>query len=133
MFCDRIRQKLTIGLLQSMRKNILIIGYMAVLIALISMLFLSACEPEAKVTFINQQSQDIKIFVANVHENGSIGKLTEYGTISAHTSKTIYITFLGTEWINRIEIHNQNGNIIFSHDYKVAELENINWKITIPE
>jgi hypothetical protein len=90
---------------------------------------LSACEPETKVTFVNKQNQEISIFVAHVRNDGSNDGLTPYGTVSALTSKTIYITFLGGDWVNRIEIRNTEGKILFSKDYKMDDLDKINWTI----
>ena len=106
------------------------LGFILVFIVLLSII---ACEPETKIAFDNQRDQDITLFIANVQENGTIDKLTEYGTIPADTVKTLYVTFLGEKWVNRIQIRDTLGNVIFTHDYKMADLEKIGWKIVIPK
>ena len=68
------------------------LGFILVFIVLLSII---ACEPETKIAFDNQRDQDITLFIANVQENGTIDKLTEYGTIPADTVNTLYVTFLG--------------------------------------
>jgi hypothetical protein len=42
------------------------------------------------------------------------------------------MTFLGNEWTDRIEAIEPSGKVVFSHDYKMSDLEKIGWKITIP-
>lgn len=95
-------------------------------------IFLSACEPGGEVTFQNQRNEDIKVFVTHVRANGSTDGYSDYGTIPARNSKTISITFLGDEWVNRLETRNLSGIVISSKDYKMGDLEKIGWKIVIP-
>jgi hypothetical protein len=100
-------------------------------VLLILVLVMSACEPETKITFENKYNQEVKVLVAHVRDNGTIDELTEYGIIDANSKKTIHITFLGSEWVNRIEAADLSGKVIFSHDYNIDDLEKINWKIEI--
>jgi hypothetical protein len=92
-----------------------------------------ACEPEAKITFINQQDGEINIQATHVREDGTIDGFSPKGVVSARTEKTIYITFLGNKWVNRIKVVNSAGEIVFSHDYTMSDLEKIAWKITIQQ
>jgi hypothetical protein len=90
------------------------------------------CEPSLKVTFDNKTNQEVKIFEAHVRDDGSVDGFVEQGTISPNSTKTIRITFLGDKWVNRIQIRDTPGNIIFTHDYTMPDLEKADWKITIP-
>ena len=102
----------------------------------LTMLFLAAavpaCEPAPEISFDNQQNHEIRIFIAHVRDDGNIDKFVELGTVPVHATQTFSITFLGDEWVNRIEIRDTLGNVVLSHDYKMADLEKIGWKITIP-
>jgi hypothetical protein len=98
---------------------------------MLSVLFFLACEPATKITFENQHDSDVKILVAHVRDNGSNDELTEYGIVSTKATKTIYITFLGSDWVNRIQVQDMSGKILYSGDDKMADLEKIGWKIVI--
>ena len=91
-----------------------------------------ACEPETYITFQNQQSQDIRISVAHVRDDGTIDGFVDYATIPAKTTKTMTITFLGDEWVNRIKAVDPSGNEVFVHDHTRKDLDKINWTIVIP-
>ena len=41
------------------------------------------------------------------------------------------MTFIGSG-IQRIEAIDPSGKVIFSHNYKMSDLEKIGWKIVIP-
>ncbi len=112
-----------------MRKLYVVLGFV-VFLAVVP--FIISCEPETKVTFQNQRNEDIKLFVANVRNDGSTDGFADYGTIPAQTTKTIYITFIGDAWVNRIEIRDTLGKVILSHDYNRPSLEKVGWKITVP-
>lgn len=92
----------------------------------------AGCEPEAKITFDNQRSHQVVVRVAHVRVDGTTDELTERGIIPANTTKTLYITFLGKQWVNRIQAMDPSGKVLLSLDYKLEDLEKINWKITIP-
>ena len=96
------------------------------------LLFSSACEPEAKVTFQNQRNEDVTLFVATVLANGSIDGFINFGMIPSKTTKTIYIAFIGDEHVNRLQFRDSTGTILLSHDYTRADMEKIGWKIVIP-
>jgi hypothetical protein len=93
---------------------------------------MTSCEPAPKVIFDNQLNQEVRIFTTHVRDDGTIDGFVELGTVPAHSTKTINITFLGDEWVNRIEVRDTLGNVTLSHDYKMGDLEKIRWKITIP-
>ncbi len=116
---------------QMRRFNFKLLSLALLSIFVISFVVMS-CEPETKVTFQNQRNEDLDVFVASVRRDGSIDGFVDYGTIPSQTTKTIYITFLGDEWVNRIEIRDTLGKVVFSHDYNRPDLEKIGWKITIP-
>ncbi len=94
-------------------------------------LFLTACEPEAKVTFQNQRNEDVTLFVATVLADGSIDAFVNFGMIPAQTTKTIPIAFIGNEHLNRLQIRNSTGIALLSRDYRRADMEKIGWKIVI--
>ena len=103
-----------------------------VLLVLSLLLVAVACEPEAKITFENQRNQEVTIFYKTVRKDGTLGKEANQGIIPTHTTKTLYITFLGNERVNRIEAIDPSGKVVYSHDYNMDDLEKIAWKITIP-
>jgi hypothetical protein len=107
--------------------------YFGFMLIFITLLMVVACEPETKIEFDNQRNQDITLFIAHVREDRTTDGLTNYGTILAETVKTIHITFLGDEWVNRFVIKDSNENIISSHDYSRYDLKRVNWKIVIPK
>lgn len=98
----------------------------------ILLVFSSGCEPGGKITFQNQRNEDVELFVTHVRDDGTISGFVDFGTISAQTTKKIYVSFLGDEWANRLEIRDMSGTVIISYDYKMADLEKIGWKIVIP-
>ncbi|MBI2851985.1 MAG: hypothetical protein HYX84_02610 [Chloroflexi bacterium] len=98
----------------------------------ILLLFSFACEPLTVVTFQNQRNEDVKLFVATVLADGSIDAFVDFGTIPAQTTKTISITFLGDEMVNRLQIRDSAGKVLLSNDYTRPDLKKIGWKITIP-
>ena len=115
-----------------MRKlTFLLFGFYLILLFVVG-LFALGCEPGGAITFHNLQNQEVTVFFAHVRTGGTIDVLAEQGVISANTSKTFSITFIGSEWINRIEAHNPTGKVVFSNDYKMGDLEKIGWKIVIP-
>ena len=95
-------------------------------------LFVSACEPGGAITFHNLQNQDVTVFFATVKADGSIDQLTKQGVISANSAKIFSAVFPSRDWVTRIEAHDPAGKVVFSHDYKMADLEKIHWKIVIP-
>jgi hypothetical protein len=116
MYCRRLKIK-----------KLYVCAFIAILL-----FFSSGCEPMTKVTFQNQRDEDVKLYVAAVHRDGSIGDFGDYGTIQAKTTKTITIAYLGNEHTNRLQIRDSAGKVLFSHDYKRPDLEKIGWKIVIP-
>jgi hypothetical protein len=102
------------------------------ILSLVLLTIMVGCEPYPKITFDNQQNQEIKILGAHVRDDGTIDNFVEQGTIPANSVKAINITFLGDDWINRIGAIAPSGYVIFSHDYKMNDLKKIDWKIIIP-
>jgi len=95
-------------------------------------LFVSACEPGGAVTFHNLQNQNVTVFFATVQADGSIDQLTKQGVISANSTKIFSAVFPSHDWVRRIEAHDPAGKVVFSKDYKMADLEKIGWEIVIP-
>jgi hypothetical protein len=96
------------------------------------LVFCYGCEPGGKLTIINQSNQDAQIFVAKVLSDGTTSTFTKEGDISNDAVKSIYVVFLGNQFMDRIEIRDLNGNILFSHDYTMSDMDKIGWKIIIP-
>jgi len=111
------------------KKGLLLIPILPAMLTGVSGL---ACEPGGFLQIQNMQNQEVTIFFASVRTDGTIDGLTKQVVISANTTKIISITFLGGEWVNRIEAHDPTGKVVFSHDYKMADLEKIDWKIVLP-
>ena len=107
-------------------KNIILIF----MVIITSMIF-SACEPTGNLKIENQFGQDVKIYYTHVFADGTLDKATYEGTIQSNTTKSLSITFLGSKWIQRVEAVDSFGNIIFSHDYIMADLAKMGWKIAI--
>jgi hypothetical protein len=103
-----------------------------IIIIVALLLILPSCEPGGKLVVENQNKTEITIYFASVRIDGTIDKLTEQGIIPSQTTRTFGIVFLGDDWVNRIEAKDTQGKVLFSHDYKMRDLEKINWKITIP-
>jgi hypothetical protein len=103
------------------------------LILLLSItLFASACEPGGDITIENLRNEEVSIYVSHVREDGRTDEPTKQVVVSANATKIFAKTFIGENWINRIEAIDPSGKVVFSHDYKMADLEKISWKITIP-
>ncbi|MFC1928099.1 hypothetical protein ACFLXK_00670 [Chloroflexota bacterium] len=67
-----------------------------------------------------------------MYPDGTLGVPTYQKTISANETREFGITFLGDEWIIRVEAIDPSGNIVFSQDYVMPDMEKIGWKIVIP-
>ncbi len=92
----------------------------------------------------NQHNEDVQIYVTHVRTDGTLDTRVDYGVVPAQTTKELApIGFLGSRWVNRIEAADPSGNIVFSHDYTMDDLEKLQpklpprgrmprWKITIP-
>ena len=104
----------------------------AFILAISTLLFVTGCEPAPEITFNNQQNQEVKIFATHVRDDGTTSNYVEQGIVPASATKIITITFLGDEWVNRIEARNPSGEVVFSHDYNMDDLEEMDWIIVIP-
>ena len=91
----------------------------------------ASCEPGGLFTIKNQRNENIVLYVATVRQDGSIDALTKQGIVSAGSLKTFHIVFLGSNDINRMEIQDLNGNVLFSHDYKLADIPKTGLTITV--
>ena len=68
-----------------------------------------------------------------MRENGTLEKPINYGIVPAQSTKKLAgIVFVERELVYRIQAVDPSGNMVFSHDYNMNDLKNINWKITIP-
>lgn len=94
--------------------------------------FLLGCEPNGTPVIDNRTGQDINIQVIHLGTDGTPDKPINYGVVPAGTKRKLAsITFLGNEWVVRIEAIDTSGKVIFSENYKMDDLKNINWTITI--
>jgi hypothetical protein len=109
----------------------------AILLLLIALIgfatLITSCEPGGKLIIINQRNQSIQLEVTHPRTDGSIDGFTNQGAIPPNTTKSFYFVFLGPDWVNRFELVDSNGVVLFSHDYKMSDLDKINWTITIPQ
>ena len=101
-----------------------------IIIVVLASLFQS-CEPGGAITFQNLQNREVTIFFATVRTDSSIDQLTKQGVISTNSTKVFHIVFPRSDWVNRIEAHDLAGQVVFSQDYKMSDLEKIDWKIVI--
>ncbi len=95
-------------------------------------LFASGCEPGGDLTIVNRHSQEVGIFKSDVRNDGTTNEATYQITIRPNETREFSITFIGPKHIQRIEAINALGNVLFSQDYKMADLEKIGWKIVVP-
>ncbi len=95
-------------------------------------LLLQSCEPGGDIIFENTYNEDVSIYFIHVREDGSLSEGAKQGVVSANASKTFSITFVKKNVVYRIEAIDTSGKVVFSHDYKMADLEKIEWKIVIP-
>jgi len=105
--------------------------FLALLFAL-GLTTLISCEPAPKVTFINQTDQEVGTYETHVRNDGTIDRFVEEGKIPSHSTKTIPVTFLGPNWVVRIEIRDNLGNDLLSRDYNLQGIKNVGYKIIIP-
>ncbi len=94
--------------------------------------FMSGCEPGGDLTIVNRHSQEVRIFKSDVRNDGTTNEATYQITIRRNETREFSITFIGPKHIQRIEAIDALGNVLFSQDYKMADLEKIGWKIVIP-
>ena len=93
---------------------------------------MSGCEPGGHPIIVNQRDKDSTIFYEHVRGDGTLDKPTNDGLVPARTTKQIgRIPFLGNNYVIRIEAEDESGTVIFSNDYKLNDLKNANWIITI--
>jgi hypothetical protein len=93
------------------------------------------CEPGGEPIIDNQHNQDLTIYVQRIDKtiNGRPDEVVNYGVVPAKTTKKLArITFVSDEVMKRIEVVDTSGNVVFSHDYNMNDLEKIQWKIIIP-
>ena len=96
-------------------------------------LFLMACEPGSFPIINNQYHQDVTVWVTRVNDDGSFGEPRDYGIVESNTSRRLAsIAFIRRDIVFRIEAKSLGGEIVFARDYKMADLDKIGWKITIP-
>lgn len=116
-----------------MKKRLSLPG-LVLLLLFATALFSSACEPGGEPIIENQHNQEVTIYVVSVYEGGyPSGQVRNYGVVPAQTTKKLAsITFVRRNWVYRIKAVDPSGNVVFSHDYNMDDLEKIKWRITIP-
>ena len=107
------------------------LGLTLVFLMIFVFLFQS-CEPGGGLIIENMHNDDVSIYFSTVIEHGSTDTPVKQGIISANDTETFGIAFPRKDWIRRIEAIDRSGKVIFSHDYTMADLEKIGWKIVIP-
>jgi hypothetical protein len=112
------------------RKSIYLVNLL-VAFFIVNLLIMISCEPSPKITFVNQRNQDVTIFATRVRSDGTTSNFVKQGVIFAHSTNKVSITFIGDDWVNRIEARDSSGNIVFSGDYTMKKLKEINWIIVI--
>ncbi len=93
--------------------------------------FMSGCEPGGWLTIENQHSQAVGIYYSHVQNDGTTDEATYQITIQPNETRELGIVLYGSGYIKRIEALDPSGKVVFSHDYKMADLENMHWKIVI--
>ena len=110
--------------------NLFLLGLLLFLLS--TVILVTACEPGGEPIIDNQSNHNVTIYVIRVREDGTLGDSRNYGVVLAKTTKEIgSITFI-PKAIFRIEAVTSSGEVIFSKDYNMDDLEKINWKIVIP-
>lgn len=113
--------------------KILMIKYSTYFIfAMLIIGLLFACEPGGTITFQNLRNQDITIYYTSVLANGTLDQAVKQAVVPANSAKKFGAIFLGEGFVLRIEAKDSSNKIVFSQDYKMADLDKIDWKITIP-
>ncbi len=118
--------------MQSRQSNFRFLS-LTLLLVFATVLFATACEPGGFPVIENQRSQEVTIYVIDVQKDGTFGEPRNYGVVPAQgTRKLGGIVLASHEWVYRVQEVDPLGNIVFSHDYNMDDLEKISWKITIP-
>ncbi|MFC1929599.1 hypothetical protein ACFLW6_01860 [Chloroflexota bacterium] len=96
-------------------------------------LLLQSCEEGGFLTIENLHNKEVSIFISPVRKDRSIDESTKpIVDISANATKTFAIVLIDRNRVYRIEAIDTSGRVVFSHDYKMGDLEDIDWKIVIP-
>ena len=95
-------------------------------------LLLQSCEPGGDIIIENRQNKEVTIYFSHVRGDGSTDEPAKQGVISANATRTFNESFPRKNWVSRIEVVDSSGNVVFSHDYNMDDLEKIDWKIVIP-
>jgi len=78
----------------------------------------------------------VKIYITLVLADGTPNppeKPIDYGIVPAlSTKKLASITFVRRDLVFNIQASDPSGKVVFSYDYKMADLEKIDWKVVIP-
>ncbi len=98
----------------------------------LALLALIGCEPGGDITFENEFNQNLTISYTHARSNGSIDGFVTLASVAANSSKVVPLTFLGPAWVNRINVSDNSGKVIFTHDYTMGDLDKVDWKIVIP-
>jgi hypothetical protein len=106
------------------------------IVAAVSLVGGTSCEPGGRPIIENQRNQELKVKIFRTL-SGPLTGLIYTGVVPAQTTKQLSgVAFpgRGIEWMVTIEVidPSPSGGIIFSHGYNMSDLEKINWKITIP-
>lgn len=113
------------------KRNLSLLGLVLLLLFTIAF-FATACEPGGDIEFNNMHSKDVDIYFIAMKEDGSLGVPANQGSIPANGARKFAIVYVDRNIVYRIEAIDTSGKVVFSRDYKMADLEKIDWKIVIP-
>ena len=117
--------------IKRVKPNLALLG-LVLLVWLIMPFFMSGCEPGGRLTIGNLHSQEVGIYFCYVLNDGTTDEPAYQKTIQPKQTIEFGMTFIGPNRIKRIQAIDPSGKVVFSHDYKMADLDKIGWKIIIP-
>ena len=101
---------------------------------MLCVIFLIACEPRATFQIKNDTNQTLNVFVAASaldRIDMSDPRIPEGSVEPGKTLRFEDITKSFNTYL--IEARDAQGNLVYSQEFKLQELEKTNWKVVIPE
>jgi len=115
-----------------MKKLILIQLSLYLVLLLTVGIFTSGCEPGGWLTIENQYNEEVRIFKSDVQNDDTTSEAIYQITIQPNETREFSITFIGSKHTQNFKALDPSGNILFSQDYKMGDLEKLGWRIVIP-
>jgi hypothetical protein len=110
-----------------------IIPFFFIISSVVILLTLTGCQESKTLKVENNQNQEVSLWVRPVSASNNTPELQKEGVIAANSTKSFKIVFTSNSWADQIEVIDQNGTTLFSHNYTMSQLDTIKWKITLPE